>query len=308
LTGVANGNIAPGNGVYKYSSSSTFPTSTYNSADYWVDVMFQPGTGGGSGAPGAPTAVSATPASGQAMVSWLPPANQGSGSITGYTVTPWAGSTPGTPVPVSGSTTSTTVTGLQVGTTYTFTVTASNGSGPGPASAASGPVTPEDTILDFATPTTIDSGDTTAVEVGVKFTSLQAGQIMGIRFYKSALNTGVHVGSLWSTTAEGAGTGTLLASGTFTGESGSGWQTLLFSSPVTVTTGTTYVAGYLAPNGHYSATGNGFASGVDNGPLQAYANSTTPNGVYAYGSTSTFPTNSFGATNYWVDVLFQPSS
>ncbi len=27
-------------------------------------------------------------------------------------------------------------------------------------------------------------------------------------------------------------------------------------------------------------------------------------GVYAYGSTSTFPTNTFKAANYWVDVVF----
>ena len=103
----------------------------------------------------------------------------------------------------------------------------------------------------------------------------------GIRFYKSAANTGTHIGSLWSST------GTLLGSGTFSNESASGWQTLTFTTPVTVTAGTHYVAGYLAPNGHYAATPNGFASGVHNGPLQADANSgTTPNGRFVYGGTS----------------------
>ena len=100
----------------------------------------------------------------------------------------------------------------------------------------------------------------------------------------------------------------MLGTGTFSNETASGWQTLLFSTPVAVTSGTTYVAGYLAPNGHYSATGNGLATGVDNGPLQAVPNATSANGVYAYGSTTTFPTSSFNATNYWVDVLFQPGS
>jgi hypothetical protein len=28
------------------------------------------------------------------------------------------------------------------------------------------------------------------------------------------------------------------------------------------------------------------------------------NGVYGYGGTGTFPTNTFKAVNYWVDVLF----
>ena len=38
----------------------------------------------------------------------------------------------------------------------------------------------------------------------------------------------------------------------FTGESASGWQTVTFAAPVAVTAGTTYVASYYAPVGHYS--------------------------------------------------------
>ena len=78
---------------------------------------------------------------------------------------------------------------------------------------------------------------------------------------------------------------------------------------MTVTAGTTYVATYLAPNGHYSVTGAGFADGpLDNPPLHALANGTSSNGVYAYSSTSVFPSSTWNATNYWVDVLFAPSS
>ncbi len=32
-----------GNGVYAYAGASTFPTNTYNSANYWVDVVFSTG-------------------------------------------------------------------------------------------------------------------------------------------------------------------------------------------------------------------------------------------------------------------------
>lgn len=39
LTAFSN-NIAGGNGVYMYSSTSAFPTNTYRSANYWVDVSF----------------------------------------------------------------------------------------------------------------------------------------------------------------------------------------------------------------------------------------------------------------------------
>jgi hypothetical protein len=126
--------------------------------------------------------------------------------------------------------------------------------------------------------------------------------VTGVRFYKAATNTGTHVGSLWSES------GTLLASVTFENESPSGWQVASFSTPVAVTAGTTYVVGYFAPKGHYSATSEGLTSAIENGPLQALANTTSPNGVYSYGSASSFPSNTYNAGNYWVDVLFQPSS
>src|SRR5690606_5023159 len=42
-----------------------------------------------------------------------------------------------------------------------------------------------------------------------------------------------------------------------------------------------------------------------NGPVMAPSSTAAGgNGVYAYGSTSVFPSDSFGATNYWVDVTF----
>jgi hypothetical protein len=148
------------------------------------------------------------------------------------------------------------------------------------------------------TPGTVDSGDGSGIELGVKFTSDLTGFITGIRFYKSTANTGTHVGNLWT-----AG-GTLLASAAFTGESASGWQQVSFSSPVAVTAGTTYVASYYAPAGHYSFNAGFFGSGVDQPPLHALANSVSPDGVYKYGSTSAFPTSTYNAANYWVDVVF----
>jgi hypothetical protein len=94
-------------------------------------------------APAAPGAVSATPGLASATVSWSAPADDGS-PITGYTITPYVGSTPQTPTTIAGSppATSATITGLQNGTTYTFTVAATNAVGTGPASAASNAVTP----------------------------------------------------------------------------------------------------------------------------------------------------------------------
>ena len=69
------------------------------------------------------------------------------------------------------------------------------------------------------------------------------------------------------------------------------------------------MASYFAPRGHYANDNNYFAtSGVTNGPLRALQNGVSgANGVYAYGSAPLFPTSSYRATNYWVDVLFQPA-
>src|SRR5262249_16843960 len=144
----------------------------------------------------------------------------------------------------------------------------------------------------------VDASDTSAVNLGVQFQPSASGFITGVRFYKETDNTGAHIGSLWSST------GTLLASGTFTGESASGWQELDFSSPVAVTAGTTYVASDPTNPGHYALTSNGLSSAVTNGPLTALASG----GVYAYGSGNAFPSATFNASNYWVDAVYSQTA
>jgi hypothetical protein len=143
----------------------------------------------------------------------------------------------------------------------------------------------------------VDAADTSGVTLGLKFQASSSGFITAVRFYKEADNTGTHTGSLWTSD------GTLLASGTFSSETASGWQELDFSSPVQVTAGTTYVASYHTNTGHYAITSNGLASAVTNGPLTALANG----GVYAYGSAETFPSSAYNASNYWVDVVYSKS-
>ncbi len=89
--------------------------------------------------PGAPTGVVAQAGAAQAAVSWKPPSDTGSSSLTGYTVTASPG---GKTVEVAAGTTNAVVNGLEPGTAYTFTVTASNKVGPGPASKPSNLVVP----------------------------------------------------------------------------------------------------------------------------------------------------------------------
>lgn len=154
-----------------------------------------------------------------------------------------------------------------------------------------------------AVPGVVDQGPDSPVELGVKFYSEVGGVIRGIRFYKSSLNSGPHVGNLWSST------GTLLASARFfPNEAPFGWQQANFATPVPIDSFTIYVASYHSNSGHYSADENYFSSaGVDNSPLHAPASggSWGSNGVYVYSASSAFPNQSFKDTNYWVDVVLQ---
>jgi hypothetical protein len=150
------------------------------------------------------------------------------------------------------------------------------------------------------TPSISDAGPDSAVEVGLKFRADASGTITAIRFYKAPTNTGVHVGSLWSST------GQLLAAATFSGETASGWQQVSLSTPVAITANTVYVVSYHTNGGHYADDEGYFATrGFDNGQLHALQDGISGvNGVYAYGSTSIFPTQGFNSSNYWVDVVF----
>jgi hypothetical protein len=134
----ANGNGPNGgNGLYDYTVTSRFPTSSFRGENYWVDVVFAP-----AAPPGAVSGVSATAGTGSATVSWSAPTS--GGPPTSYKVTPYVGGVAQAAKTVSGSppATSTTVGGLTAGQSYTFTVQAVNASGAGPESAPSNAITP----------------------------------------------------------------------------------------------------------------------------------------------------------------------
>jgi hypothetical protein len=191
------------------------------------------------------------------------------------------------------------------GYTGTASFTYSIGDGHGGTASASADLVVNDPSTDSlfnltSTPAVLAANDPSSVELGFKFQSTTNGQITGLRFYKGPQNIGTHIADLWSST------GTLLATATFTNETSGGWQQVNFSTPVAITAGTTYVASYHT-SGDYSADPNLFATALTNGPLTAPSNSSSGgNGVYAYGSSSLFPTNSFNSTSYGVDVLFKP--
>ncbi|MFC7275719.1 DUF4082 domain-containing protein [Paractinoplanes rhizophilus] len=159
------------------------------------------------------------------------------------------------------------------------------------------PTVPEGavTVFSSATPTNPNWNDSGNVELGLRFTTDVAGTVDGVRFYKGVDNVGTHRATLWSST------GAQIATGSFVGETGSGWQTMLFSAPVAISANTEYVVSYSAPSGHYAVDVNGLSSPVVNAPLRSVAGG----GSYLYGGG--FPSNAVDH-NYWVDVVFTPGS
>jgi hypothetical protein len=307
------------NGVY--ASGRGFPTASYQSSNYWVDVVLDATPADTN----PPTVQAVTPAAGAAGVSTTAPVTAtfseplAAASVTAASFLlkgPGGAAVTATVAYASGTATLTPAAPLAAGTAYTATVKG----GAGGVTDVAGNALAADYSWSFTTgataggscpcsiwsaaetPGTAAVADATAYELGLKFRSDQAGLVTGVRFYKGAANTGTHVAHLW--TAAGA----LLGSATFSGESATGWQQVSFASPVAIGAGTTYVVSYFAPNGGFALDRPFFAAtGVDRGPLHALATGVDgPNGVYANGGG--FPEQSFQSSNYWVDVVFTPGT
>jgi len=301
LSAPRSGDVA-GNGVY--GDPGRFPVQSYNAANYYVDVLFD------SSALTPPTVTTVTPTpdavyvptSARPTATFSKPINP---ATLQFTVT--TGSTneavPGTASYDSVSKTATftpSAATLTAGQIYNARVTVSDTNGNAMAAPQTWKFTtdPDATLISRLfgptdVPATAAVKDSGAISLGVKFTPSADGVVIGVRFWKGTGNGGTHTGSIFSST------GSRLATATFQSESSSGWQSVYFSTPLTVTAGTMYVASYFAPRGNYASTSGFFNSKWTNGPLSAQAGS---NGVYTYGS-DTFPTNSWSNTNYWVDPL-----
>ncbi|GAA1034375.1 hypothetical protein GCM10009557_38880 [Virgisporangium ochraceum] len=298
------GRTSGGNGLFR--PGAGFPVeASSRDVNYYVDVMFVDG-----GA--APSVLTTSPVAGATGVAV--DARPGAlfsrpvaAASVQFTVTDGSGA------PVSGATgydaptrtaTFTPAVALAYGEQYTATVTATGATGTPMDAPATWTFTTsqyEQVSTLFGSgdaPAVTSSGDTEAITLGVRFTPTVDGEIVGVRFWRGAGNTGPHTGTLYSAD------GDELARATFPAASGTGWQSVEFGGPVEVTAGTTYVVAYYAPNGNYAVSSGFFGTGWTNGDgtLTAPAGS---NGVYRYGSDG-FPTGTYNSTNYWVDAMFVP--
>lgn len=139
--------------------------------------------------------------------------------------------------------------------------------------------------------------DSASVELGTSFVSTMPGTVIGVKFWKTPENTGIHVGHLWGPT------GKLLATAKFTNETESAWQTVTFNMPIVIKAHQKYVVSYHAPHGRYVATTD-FSGRADSSVLSVQQGKS---GVYSYGKLSKYPSSTWHSSQYWVDVLFVPS-
>jgi hypothetical protein len=278
----------------RYVYGDGFPRYTYGSTNYWVDAVF---------ADGPPRVAQATPAAGDLAVpvTSTVTARLASAPVDAQpTITLTQGVSPVDGASAYDAATRTVTFTPSAALPHGATITASVTLAGATLSTWSFTTEPVPVTTGFQTiwsasdvPAQESWNDTQDVQVGTRFAVNVAGQIAGIRFYKGSANTGTHTGYLWTTD------GALLASGTFTGETASGWQTLTFATPVPVAAGQQLVASYRAPAGGYAATGGALAEARTSGPLVTLA----PGGAYVYGSAG-FPGGTSPAS-YWVDVLFR---
>lgn len=290
--------IAGGNGLFSYGNSSVFPTSSFNASNYWADVVFVPDTY-------------------TFNLTNITDSNEckNAGNLQTLTVLSGPNCNSDTLSPPVLPTAKISNTAYCAGQ-QSFNLVLDSATGAGPFDLKINGTTYNDiaigqTIGTFSSKQqkiwdsipSPQSYEDSPVELGVKFKSSVSGYIKGIRFFSSASPSGTYKGHLWNVA------GKLLDSVQFGTVTASGWQEALFTTPIPIKADTIYIASYHTSSGRYSATPAGLVNNITNGSLTALGSSGSGgNGLFGYGSSPTFPTGSFNASNYWVDVLFTNDS
>lgn len=183
--------------------------------------------------------------------------------------------------------------------TYTVGLSATNSAGSNTLTRPAY-VKVSQTLFTTQAPANANATDGVPYALGMKFKSTKAGQILAIRYYKAASDTGTHVGKIWSAS------GTLLTSVTFTGETASGWQEKALATPWSIAANTTYVVS-VNVGSHFPITTSAFPPSpslpLTNGSLSVVNDGA--NGVF--GAPTAFPTSSYQNSNYFRDVVFLPN-
>ncbi|MFC7403013.1 DUF4082 domain-containing protein [Citricoccus sp. GCM10030269] len=149
-------------------------------------------------------------------------------------------------------------------------------------------------FLGASEPAALTSGDSSAVELGVQLTTDRDITVQALRYYRGRDAGEAGTGTLWDEN------GTRLAQAPFADTAGTGWQIALLDAPISLPAGTTFTVSRHAPQGGYTYTSGGFSTPVTNGALSLAGE----NGRFIYGPGGLVPDQTWGATNYFVDLLY----
>ena len=134
---------------------------------------------------------------------------------------------------------------------------------------------------------------------GFDFTFAVAGRITGMRYYRSPSATS---SSRWLRVWQGPNPGTLLGSVQTSGDSGSGWKTASFATPIAVTAAQTLRCVMDDSINELQAYSGALSMPLINGDVRIVSDWVKYNGF------GTFPTTGPAGDNYFVDVIFEAGS
>ncbi|HSX16873.1 MAG TPA: N,N-dimethylformamidase beta subunit family domain-containing protein [Patescibacteria group bacterium] len=181
---------------------------------------------------------------------------------------------------------------------------------PGSAAAASAygfPVatpTVYQNIFGATPPQNFNASDNVSYTLGTLFTAGVGGKVYGMRWhFPGQIPDAPVIAVLYSWTSDAAGTE--ITRVTFANMQ-TGWNDVLFSSPVTINSNTRYIAAIWTMDRYVSTSGTFTSAGITSGDLTAPQDTPTAhNGKFVSpSSVPAYPSSTFSASSYLVDVLF----
>lgn len=156
--------------------------------------------------------------------------------------------------------------------------------------------------------------DAQFISVGMEFVLSANGWITELRYYRGdpaiGVGTDLPQGQVFRIDAAGVRTPILPAPVTFPAPVSLGWQTVVVSPAVALVPSQAYKTVVYFPNKFYTSSAGDYwnagpgSSGITNGILTAVkaSSSNEGQGTYIYGAGLTYPVNSAGSSNFWIDI------
>jgi len=298
-----------GNGVYSYGSG--MPDSSWQGANYWVDLTFDPADGASNHAPTITSPAVLTSPENRTSVGLVTASDVDGDAIT-YAISGGADAARFVIDARTGLLSFAEAPNFELpgdadhDNVYQVTVSASDGVAAPVTKALSIGVTDVDESGNVshvfgsgAAPGAVETADPADYELGMRFRPNADGYVTELRYYRGAADAGdsdTRTLTLWTAAGERLGQATITSAA-----GAAGWQSATLATAVALSANATYIVSYGTTD-NYAYTYGWFATAhaSDDGVLSGLA------GVYSVGP-GTFPTQIYNSTNYWLDVAFQQS-